>query len=162
MTRLFLSASFDVVFRFHLFDMNYKAINEFGAVADKALVAMKKRAEALSIKGVAVVACSKGRTVKSWSSKMLVVGNLTAAPSPKSPAGSNFLAIACAKAAEMASTQKDSGSQVRPPMTGETGWKGGVVARGRSGLLIAAFSGGPSEDDVKVSRAGLKVLSAAL
>jgi hypothetical protein len=155
-------ASFDAVFKFHLFDMKNKAINDFNAVADKALLAMKKRAEELSIKGVAVVACSKGRTVKSWSSKMSVVGHLTAAPSPKSPAGSNFLAIAYTKAAEMASTQMDSGSQVRPPMTGETGWKGGVLVRGKSGLLIAAFSGGPSEDDVKVSRAGLDVLSAAL
>ena len=142
--------------------MNYKATNNFDAVADKALLAMKNRAEALNIQGVAVVACSKGRIVKSWSSKMLVVGNLTAAPSPKSPAGSNFLAIACTKAAEMASTQKDSGSRVRPPMKGETGWQGGVVTRGKIGLLFAAFSGGPSEDDVKVSRAGLKVLSAAL
>jgi len=142
--------------------MNCRTIDLFPAVADKALQAMKKRAEELSIKGVAVVACSSDRTVKSWSSKMLVVGHLTAAPSPKSPAGSNFLAIAYAKAAEMASTQNDSGSQIRPPMKGETGWKGGVVVRGKSGLLIAAFSGGPSEDDVKVSRAGLKVMSAAL
>jgi hypothetical protein len=142
--------------------MKDKIITDFNALTDEALRVMKKRAEELNIKGVAVVACSKGDTVKSWSSKMLVVGNLTAGPSPKSPTGSNFLAIAYAKAAEMASTQKDSGSQVRPPMTGETGWKGGVVARGKTGLLIAAFSGGPSEDDVKVSRAGLEVLAAAL
>lgn len=142
--------------------MSEKTVKDFEALADKALLAMEKRAGELNIKGVAVVACSKGDTVKSWSSKMIVVGNLTAGPSPKSPTGSNFLAIAYAKAAEMASTQKDSGSQVRPPMTGETGWKGGVVARGKTGLLFAAFSGGPSEDDVKVSRAGLQVLSATL
>ena len=142
--------------------MNDKTVKDFDTLADRALLAMKKRAEELNIKGVAVVACSEGDTVKSWSSKMLVVGNLTAGPSQKSPTGSNFLAIACAKAAEMASTQKDSGSQVRPPMTGETGWKGGVVARGKTGLLFAAFSGGPSEDDVKVSQAGLQVLSAAV
>ncbi len=142
--------------------MTKRTINDFGALADRALLAMKKRAESLGIKGVAVVACSRGDTVKSWSSKMLVVGNLTSGPSPKNPNGSNFLAIAYAKAAEMASTQKDSGSQVRPIMTGETGWQGGVVARGKTGLLIAAFSGGPSADDVKVSRAGLEVLSATL
>src|SRR5208282_3657324 len=129
--------------------MKDKIISDFNALADEALRVMKKRAEELNIKGVAVVACSHGDTVKSWSSKMSVVGNLTAGPSPKSPTGSNFLAIACANAAEMASTQKDSGSQVRPSMTGESGWKGGVVARGKTGLLIAAFSGGPSEDDVK-------------
>jgi hypothetical protein len=136
--------------------------DSFDTLADKALMAMKRRAKALKIKGVAVVARSEGRTVKAWSSKMLVVGNLVAKPSRKRPAGSNFLAIACAKAAEMAATHKDSGSQVRPPMTGETGWRGGVVVRGKTGLLLAAFSGGPSEDDVKVSRAGLEVLSAAL
>jgi len=142
--------------------MSAEKITDFSAVADKALLAMKNRAEELKINGVAVVACSEGDTVKTWSSKMLVVGNLAAESSPKNPNGSNFLAIAYTKAAEMASTQKDSGSQIRPPMTGETGWRGGVVARGKSGLLIAAFSGGPSEDDVKVSRAGLEVLSAAL
>jgi hypothetical protein len=142
--------------------MSNKTIKDFGVLADKALLAMKKRAEALKINGVAVVACSQGGTVKSWSSKMLVVGNLTARPSRKNPTGSNFLAIAYAKAAEMATTQKNSGSQVRPPMIGETGWKGGVVTRGKTGLLIAAFSGGPSEDDVKVSRAGLKILATAL
>ncbi len=142
--------------------MSGKTVKDFDVLADEALLAMKKRAEELNIIGVAVVACSEGDTVESWSSKMLVVGNLTAVPSPKSPTGSNFLAIACAKAAEMASTQKDSGSQVRPPMTGETGWKGGVVTRGKTGLLFAAFSGGPGEDDVKVSRAGLEVLATAL
>jgi hypothetical protein len=142
--------------------MSDKIIKDFGVLADKALLAMKKRAGELNIKGVAMVACSQGGTVNSWSSKMLVVGNLTVGPSRKNPTGSNFLAIAYAKAAEMATTQKDSGSQVRPPMTGETGWQGGVVARGRTGLLITAFSGGPSEDDVKVSRAGLKILATAL
>ncbi len=142
--------------------MKDKTVKDFGALADKALLAMKKRAEELNMKGVAVVACSKGDTVKSWSSKMLVVGNLTAGPSQNSPAGENMLAIAYTKAAEMASTQKDSGSHVRPLLKGENGWKGGVVTRGKTGLLIAAFSGGPSEDDVKVSRAGLEVLATAL
>jgi hypothetical protein len=52
------------------------------------------------------------------------------------------------------SALKDSGNQVRPPMTGEFGWKGGVIVRGKNGYLIAAFSDGNSEDDVKVSTAG--------
>jgi hypothetical protein len=58
----------------------------------------------------------------------------------------------------MADTLKDSGSQVRPPMTGEFGWQGGVIAHGEAGYLIAAFSGGKSEDDLEVSRAGLAKL----
>jgi len=142
--------------------MNGRSNRNFNAVAGKALLAMKRRADELGIQGVAVVAWSEGDTVKSWSSKMLVVERLTAGPTPKSPAGENMLAIACTKAAEMAATEKDSGKQERPLLKGENGWQGGVVTRGKTGLLIAAFSGGPSEDDVKVSRAGLEVLSAVL
>jgi len=38
------------------------------------------------------------------------------------------------QAAEMADTLKDSGSHVRPPKTGEYGWQGGVVTRGKTGF----------------------------
>lgn len=70
--------------------MKDKTVKNFDVLADKALLAMKKHAEELKIKGVAVVAYSEGDTIKSWSSKMLVVGNLTAAPSPKSPQGATI------------------------------------------------------------------------
>jgi len=133
----------------------------FNETADKALLAMKKRAEELNIKGVAVVAYAEGDSVQSWSSKMLVVGAMKNAPSPDKK-GDNLLGIAYSKAAEMADTLKDSGSGVRRPMTGEYGWKGGVVAKGKTGILIAAFSGGSSEDDARTSRAGLEVLSNGL
>jgi len=134
----------------------------FDELADKALLAMQQRAAELKVKGVAVVAYSEGDSVKSWSSKMLVVGNLTTGPSQNDPAGANLLAIAYNKAAEMAATLKPSGSAGRPPLKGELGWQGGVVAKGRTGLLIAAFSGGPSVDDVKISQAGLAVLAGTL
>jgi uncharacterized protein GlcG (DUF336 family) len=62
----------------------------------------------------------------------------------------------------MAATLKDSGSGIRPILTGELGWQGGVVSKGKSGIVIAAFSGGRSEDDVQVSRAGLAVLENSL
>jgi len=136
--------------------------DKFNKLAGQALLAMKKRAEELNIKGVAVVACCEGDAVRSWSSKMLVVERFTAGPTPKSPAGENMLAIAYTKAAEMAATEKDSGQHGRPLLRGENGWQGGVVARGKTGLLIAAFSGGPSADDVKVSQAGLEILAATL
>jgi hypothetical protein len=133
----------------------------FDARANAALRAMKDRADVLHITGVAVVAYAEGDSVASWTSKMLVVGSMTKAPSA-SDRGSNLLGIAYAKAAEMAATLKDSGSGVRPPLTGELGWQGGVVARGKTGILIAAFSGGRSEDDVDVSKAGLGVLEQSL
>jgi hypothetical protein len=133
----------------------------FNAVADSALMAMTKRAEELKIKGAAVVAYIEGDTTKSWSSKMVVVGAMKNAPTEKNH-GANLLAIAYSKAAEMAETLKDSGSAGRPPMTGETGWQGGLIWKGKTGYLIAAFSGGPSESDLKVSQAGLEVLAGKL
>ena len=76
--------------------------------------------------------------------------------------GNNLLGIAYAKASEMARTAKDSGTSGLAPMTGEFGWQGGVVARTPKGLIIVAFSGGKSEDDVQVSKAGLELMKSGL
>jgi uncharacterized protein len=136
-------------------------VNPFDDLANSALAAMKKRADELGIGGVAVVAYFPGDKIQYWSSKMLVIGRMRDEPSDTTK-GANLIGIAYAKAVEMADTLKDSGSQVRPPMTGEFGWQGGVIIRGKSGYLIAAFSGGKSEDDVKVSRAGVEQLATGL
>jgi hypothetical protein len=140
---------------------NVAASNDFGVTADAALVAMRARAQELGVTGVAVVAYFEGETIRAWSSKMIVVGKYRVDPTA-SDKGSNLLAIAYAKAAEMADTHKDSGSGIRPPMTGEYEWNGGVIARGKTGYIIAAFSGGKSEDDVAISRVGLAELKARL
>jgi type 1 glutamine amidotransferase len=136
-------------------------LNPFDSLADSALLAMRKRAGELGIGGVAVVAYFEGDKIQSWNSKILVIGRMRDEPS-QTDKGANLIGIAYAKAVEMADTLKDSGSQVRPPMTGEFGWKGGVIVRGKNGYLIAAFSGGKSEDDVKISRAGVEQLSTGL
>jgi hypothetical protein len=133
----------------------------FDQAADSALASMTKRAEELKIHGAAVVAFIEGDVTKSWSSKMVVVGSMKNAPTDKNK-GSNLLAIAYAKAAEMAETLQDSGHAGRPPMTGETGWQGGLIKKGKTGYLLAAFSGGPSESDLKVSQAGLEALAERL
>ena len=138
-----------------------KPAKVFEEVADSALASMTKRAQELKIHGVAVVAFIEGDVAQSWCSKMVVVGSIKDAPTEKSH-GNNLLAIAYAKAAEMAETLKDSGHAGRPPMTGETGWQGGLIKKGKTGYLIAAFSGGPSESDLKVSQAGLDVLAEKL
>jgi hypothetical protein len=134
-----------------------KSDKAFVRLADTALAAMTQRAQELNIKGVAVVAFFEGEAAQSWCSKMAVVGAMKNAPTEKDR-GANLLAIAYTKAAEMAETRKDSGHAGRPPMTGETGWQGGLIKKGKRGYLLAAFSGGPSEADVKVSQAGLDVL----
>jgi uncharacterized protein GlcG (DUF336 family) len=72
--------------------------------------------------------------------------------------GNNLLGIAYAKSAEMASTLQNSGTAKRPPMTGEFGWQGGVILQIKGGYIIVAFSGGKSEDDVQVSKAGLEIM----
>jgi hypothetical protein len=129
---------------------------KFDALATAALEAMKQKAAELNIQGVAVVNYAPGDSVQNWSSKMAVVGRMT---DPKASAnGNNLLGIAYAKSAEMADTLQNSGTVKRPPMTGEFGWQGGVVAPVKSGHLIVAFSGGKSEDDVQVSKAGLAVM----
>jgi hypothetical protein len=135
--------------------------NPFDGLANSALMTMKKRADELGIGGVAVVAYFPGDKIQYWSSKMLVIGRMRDEPSDTNK-GANLIGIAYAKAVEMADTLKNSGSQVRPPMTGELGWQGGVIVRGKNGYLIAAFSGGKSEDDVKISTAGVEELKTGL
>jgi len=134
----------------------------FNTAADRALRAMKQRAEELKLIGVGVVAWSDAVPVQSWTSKMMVVGQLASVTSKKDPAGENFLGIAYTKAAEMAETLRDSGSQVRPAKIGEYGYRGGLMARAKTGILFATFSGGPAEDDLKVARTGLDLLVADL
>jgi hypothetical protein len=134
------------------------ATARFDANVAAALLAMQTRAAELKITGVAVLAYFEGDKPQSWDSRMLVVGRMKDEPKGAEK-GNNLLGIAYAKASEMADTLKDSGSQARPPMTGEFGWQGGVIVSCSSGYLIAAFSGGKSEEDVLVSRAGAEALA---
>ncbi len=134
---------------------------KFDDLANQALEAMKKRAAELNVTGVAVVSYAPGDSVQGWTSKMAVVGRMKDEPS-EGKKGNNLLGIAYAKSAEMADTLQNSGTAKRPPMTGEFGWQGGVVARTRTGHVIVAFSGGKSEDDVQVSTSGLETLKGRL
>ncbi len=134
---------------------------DFDELADLALVAMRKLAVELNIKGVALVAHAPGDTVTGWSSKMAVVG-IRIRPASATKSAANLLAIAYSKAAEMADTLQHSGSSGRAPFSGELGYGGGRMARGKTGILLAAFSGGPAEDDAKVSQAGLDVFAGKL
>ncbi|MDR3772159.1 MAG: hypothetical protein P4L26_02360 [Terracidiphilus sp.] len=134
---------------------------KFDVLATAALEAMKQKAAELKIGGVAVVNYAPGDAVEAWSSKMAVVGRMTD-PAAGAGKGNNLLAIAYAKSAEMARTLVNSGTSTGPIMTGEFGWQGGVMERVKGGFLIVSFSGGKSEDDVEVSKAGLAVMKAGL
>lgn len=131
------------------------------ALESSALEAMKVKAAELKIQGVAVVSYAPDETVQAWTSKMAVVGRLTD-PQGTNGKGNNLLGIAYAKSAEMARTLVDSGTAPGAPMTAEFYWQGGVIFKSASGHLIVAFSGGKSEDDVQVSKAGLEVMKKGL
>ncbi len=134
---------------------------KFDALATAALEAMKQKAAELKVSGAAVVNYAPGDAVEGWSSKMAVVGRM-AVPPDEAGKGNNLLAIAYAKSAEMARTLVNSGTATGPIMTGEFGWQGGVMERVKGGFLIVSFSGGKSEDDVEISKAGLAVMKSGL
>jgi hypothetical protein len=120
--------------------------------AEKCLDVMEQTAKDNSVKGVAIISFIPGDQTESWVSRMKVIGALS---SPKA----NFLGIASAKASEMAMTLIDSGSKTRSPLNGELGYKGGAIRKVNGGYIVAAFSGGPSEIDYKISEAGLNLIS---
>jgi hypothetical protein len=127
---------------------------QFHRVADSTLSAMRQHAESIGVKGVALIAFFNGDNIASWISEMAVVGTFKRDPTPTADTGMNLLAVAYSKAAEMADTLKDSGSKIRPPMTGEFGWPGGVIVHDSGGYLLIAFSGGKQDQDVSIARAG--------
>lgn len=127
----------------------------FDEVALSALDAMETHARSLSRTGVAVIAFAPGEEFSTWQSLARVVGRYSDPPNEKSP-GANLLAIAYAKATEMAVTHRPSGKAGRPVHLGEVGWTGGDVKGTADGYWIAAFSGAPAEIDVLISQTGLK------
>jgi hypothetical protein len=130
---------------------------DFARTADRALEAMRTRATTMKVNGAGVVIHITGEVTTAWESRMVVVGSFM----PKGE--TNVLAIAYTKAAEMADTLKDSGTSTpeRPVKRGENGWKGGVIRKVPGGYVLAAFSGGKSEDDVAISQDGLEILGHA-
>jgi uncharacterized protein GlcG (DUF336 family) len=124
----------------------------FLAHADECLAVIEKAAQKLDITGAAMIAFIPGDVSESWISKMKVIGRLA-------NDDANFLAIAYAKASEMAVTHKDSGNGERKDITGEFGWQGGVIIKVDSGYLVGAFSGGTGQQDADVAKEGLEWLS---
>jgi len=116
--------------------------------ADQALEMIKEAAEKIPIKGVAIIGFIPGEKSESWITKMKVVGHMT-------DKKDNMLGIAYSKVAEMADTHQNSGSGVRAVYRGELGFQGGLIRKVNSGYVVAAFSGGPSEQDLVVAKVGL-------
>lgn len=132
--------------------MTKKGEKIFSRMAGKCLTKMEQAAIKDSVNGVAIIAFIPGELTESWVSEMRVVGKMCNEKN-------NLLAIASSKAAEMAATLTDSGSGIRKPLTGELGYKGGMIRKVKYGYILAAFSGGPSEIDLKISKEGLDNLA---
>ena len=111
------------------------------------LCGMAQRARALPIPGVAVVGVLERAGSLDWLTAHLVVDRLTRAPGAGQPA--NFFAVAYAKAGEMMDTLQDSGG--REPILGETGFRGGAILPHGAGYVLAAFSGGTSQQDYAIA-----------
>lgn len=120
--------------------------------ADDCLALMEKKANDESVAGVALIAFIPGNKTESWISKMKVAGRLA-------DDKANYLAVASAKAAEMAVTLKDSGDPERRSIDGELGYKGGAILKVSSGYLVVAFSGGSGQQDYDLSKLGLEWLA---
>lgn len=125
----------------------------FNATAEQALEVMCATATSLKVDGAAAVAWipapgKPGQAIASWTSRMRVAGAFVGK-------NTNVLGVVYTKMAEMADTLQDSGSKVRPPLRGEYGYQGGLIAPMNGGYLLAAFSGGW---DLRVAKAGLDVL----
>ncbi len=127
---------------------------------DAMITAMEQHAKALGVKGVIVVA-SMDSTGFSWMSRMKAVDAtkvLDDHPQTSKYPGYNFIGIAYSKAAEMADTKLNSGSNIRVPYQGEFGYQGGVIEKTSSGYLLAVFSGGTSEQDLEIAKVGMSAI----
>jgi uncharacterized protein GlcG (DUF336 family) len=132
-------------------------MENFQVVAGKMITEMENHARKLEVKGVIVVARMDDAGL-SWISQMKAVDTMKAIPeNPAKEAypGTNFIAVAYSKAAEMADTKLDSGSKVRPPYQGEFGYQGGMVKKIQSGFILTVFSGATGEQDFEIAKAGM-------
>jgi hypothetical protein len=119
---------------------------------DACLSIIEQEAQKIPMQGVAMAAYIPGDKTEVWTSKMKVVGEIAREKA-------NLLAIAYAKASEMAVTLENSGDESRKEIVGELGYRGGVIMKVDSGYLVAAFSGGTSQQDADVSKIGLEWLA---
>ena len=126
---------------------------KFETQAERTLKTMEEKARALNVEGVAVVAYLEDAATLNWIGRMQVVGKThVIIPDGK---GYNLIAVAWSKASELMITLRDSGNVDRQLLHGELGFRGGAIRPIGRGYLVAAFSGGSSDQDYEISCAGL-------
>lgn len=130
---------------------------------EMALDIMAATADRLGVTGVAVIgARSVHEDINHCNIAFhtRVCGRIGRKPDPEvggpSDMGANYLAIALAKAAQVARIASDSGAAVF--RKGEVPYRGGVNRYMMEHFGIAAFSGGDEDQDLIIAQAGVEML----
>jgi hypothetical protein len=89
-----------------------------------------------------------GSTITSW---LPLNGRIERDPRSNDPndTGTNYLAVAFSKIAEMMSTGKNSGELKRKSKKGELGYRGGITWQTENFVFYLAFSGGTEKQDLE-------------
>lgn len=132
----------------------------------KADTAMFGKARDMGVKGVAVSCIVSERSLsenyQQLNLSIIVVDRFQRPPKAndeKGDVGTNYLAVATAKFAQMLDTLRNSGTTPdRIPKTGENNFRGGLVERSGDYWLFAAFSGGSEYQDVEIASTGIEKL----
>lgn len=110
--------------------------------------------------GICLVLPNDQKNTPIFTPTFIVVGDKTREPDLKrgpDDTGTNYIATACSKLAEMLDTYKNSGTmEGRRPKKGELGYKGGIVREYNDLLIFVVFSGGTPEEDLNIARLGLQ------
>lgn len=127
-----------------------------GIPVSNALIAMAAAARGMHVGGVATIMSTVDGI--HFEMRALVVDRIERLPDPatrgESDTGTNYLAVALSKGAQMALTGVDSGMQERAPCTGELNYRGGVVGQSNGTTYYFSFSGGTQDEDVLIAQAG--------
>lgn len=130
--------------------MDQKVIRENLAVA---LEAMKEKALAMKIQGVAAAAFLDAGEDVDW------VGEMKVVETPYNlKDGWNLVAIAWSKCGEVIATGADSGNPDHEKICGELGFVGGAYGEHKGCKMAFAFSGALSEEDLEVAKHGIEVM----
>ena len=136
-------------------------MENFQIKASKIIDAMEKQASKLQVKGVILVnrMDKNGHSWESFMKAVDIIKKVPDNPEGHSYPGYNYIGIAYSKAAEMADTKLNSGSEIRSPYQGEFGYPGGAIKKINSGYLLTVFSGATGEQDFEIAQAGISAYS---
>jgi len=123
---------------------------------EQALNTMQAHAETIGVRGAAVTGYLKDKNSIDWTVDMRLIGAMKTVNTEGK--GYNFAGVVFQKASETMDTHQDSGSKVRPLLNGECGWAGSLISPVGDGFVLAAFSGGTSDQDVEIAGKGLQAL----